>query len=65
MVAQVEKIKGRIRVGEVIMVTVCSCLLGMSCWAEKQGNGTIPGGRCLVIEGFLKDGLFQNMHICS
>lgn len=45
---QLEKLKGRIRGGGVIIVIVDNYLFDMSCCAENQGNRTIPGGRCLV-----------------
>lgn len=52
--AQVGNVRGRIIGGEEIIVTVDSYLFAMSCRSKKQGNGTIPGRRCLVNGGVFK-----------
>lgn len=52
--AQVENVRGRIIGGEEIIVTVDNYLFAMFCCSKKQGNGTIPGGRCLVNGGVFK-----------
>lgn len=64
MEAQVEKVRGRIRGGDVMTAIVGNYLFDLSRCTDKQGNGTMLGARCLTnYRGFQKMS-FQNMHIC-